>query len=186
MTSSTKQALAASLKKLLKKKFLDDITVKEIVEDCSVNRQTFYYHFQDIYDLLRFLLKFETEEALQGSAAWQEALLRAFQYIREEHVMVYHVFLSDGREHLDCQMYTLARRIVAEELERCAGDLPLRRADLDFLTDFYMHALAGMMIGWMARDMKEEPEEIVAQVERLLEGEFRRAAEKFSGPGMLR
>ena len=45
---STKQALAASLKKLLRRKFLDDITVKEIVADCTVNRQTFYYHFQDI------------------------------------------------------------------------------------------------------------------------------------------
>ena len=50
MTPSTKQALAASLKKLLRRKFLDDITVKEIVADCTVNRQTFYYHFQDIYD----------------------------------------------------------------------------------------------------------------------------------------
>ena len=36
MTPSTKQALAASLKKLLRRKFLDDITVKEIVADCSV------------------------------------------------------------------------------------------------------------------------------------------------------
>ena len=67
MTLSTKLALAGSLKHLLQKKFLDDITVKEIVEDCAVNRQTFYYHFQDIYDLLHWFLDHETAEALQDS-----------------------------------------------------------------------------------------------------------------------
>ena len=180
MTSSTKQALAASLKKLLKKKFLDDITVKEIVEDCVVNRQTFYYHFQDIYDLLRFMLEQETRAVLEGSGGWRQALLRAFEYVQREHLVVYHVFLSDGREHLDCHVYSLARHIVAEELDRCAGDLKLPGKDRDFITDFYMNALAGMIIGWMVRDMKEEPEEITDRTGLLLEGEFRLAAEKFA------
>ena len=148
MTPSTKQALAASLKKLLRRKFLDDITVKEIVADCTVNRQTFYYHFQDIYDLLHFLLEEETGAVLADCSSWQESLLRAFQYIQDEHTMVYHVFLSDGREHLDCQVYALARRIVEDELTRCAGDLLLAEEDRSFLVRFYMHALAGMMIGW--------------------------------------
>ena len=79
MAPSTKQALAASLKKLLEKKNLDDITVKELVEDCEVNRQTFYYHFQDIYDLLHWFLDNETNQALKNSTSWHDSLLRAFQ-----------------------------------------------------------------------------------------------------------
>ena len=93
MAPSTKQALAASLKKLLRRKFLDDITVKEIVADCSVNRQTFYYHFQDIYDLLHFLLDEETGAVLADCSSWQESLLRAFQYIQDEHTKI-------GRAHV--------------------------------------------------------------------------------------
>ena len=46
---------------------------------------------------------------------------------------------------------------------------------------FYMHALAGMMIGWMAQDMREEPEDLVAQTARLLDGDLRRKAEQFAG-----
>ena len=68
LAPSTKLALANALKKLLQKKFLDDITVKELVEECEVNRQTFYYHFQDIYDLLRWFLEHETSEALRGAS----------------------------------------------------------------------------------------------------------------------
>lgn len=180
MAPSTKQALAASLKKLLQKKFLDDITVKEIVEDCAVNRQTFYYHFHDIYDLLRFFLEQETGEALRDSESWQQALLRAFHYIHDEHVVIYHVFLSAGREHLDCHVYNLARQIIYPTLCECSQGLNLPAQDQEFLADFYMYALAGLMIGWMSSSMKEPPEELVARADRLLDGEFRRAAEKFS------
>ena len=52
MSQMTKQALANSLKSLLQKKTLNKITIKDIVDDCGVNRQTFYYHFQDVYDLV--------------------------------------------------------------------------------------------------------------------------------------
>ena len=58
MASSTKEALGNALKKMLSVKPIDKITVKDLVEECGVNRQTFYYHFQDIYDLLRFFLEF--------------------------------------------------------------------------------------------------------------------------------
>ena len=55
MAQTTKRALAASLKKLAAKKPLDKITVIDITEDCGVNRQTFYYHFQDIFDLVEWI-----------------------------------------------------------------------------------------------------------------------------------
>ena len=166
MAPSTKLALANALKAQLQKKFLDDITVKELVEACEINRQTFYYHFQDIYDLLRWLLEHETAEALGGAEDWQAALLDAFRYIRDN--------------LLDCPFYSLARAIASASLEREARELRLPEADADFLTDFYMYAIAGVMIGWFAGDMREEPEELVGRLSRLLEGEFRRSAEKFA------
>lgn len=55
MSQITKRALAASLKKLLAEKALDRITVTDLTEDCGVNRQTFYYHFRDIYDLVEWI-----------------------------------------------------------------------------------------------------------------------------------
>ena len=101
LAPSTKLALANALKKLLQKKFLDDITVKELVEECEVNRQTFYYHFQDIYDLLRWFLEHETSEALRGADCWQDALRAAFRYVQDNHLAIYHVYRSSGRDHLE-------------------------------------------------------------------------------------
>lgn len=176
MAPSTKLALANSLKKLLQKKFLDDITVKEIVEDCEVNRQTFYYHFQDIYDLLRWFLDHETELALQGTRNWREGLMAAFHYVQENHVLIFHIFRSSGRDHIDCQFFSLSRALVVKLLELYAGDLPLTEADRAFLTDFYMYALSGIFVSWVSSDMKEDPQVLVDRLDRLLEPEIRRAA----------
>lgn len=55
----TKRALAESLKKLMRAKPFSKITVTEIVNDCGVNRKTFYYHFEDIYALLRWIFEEE-------------------------------------------------------------------------------------------------------------------------------
>ncbi|UQT48511.1 TetR/AcrR family transcriptional regulator C-terminal domain-containing protein [Flavonifractor plautii] len=142
MAPSTKLALANALKKLLQKKFLDDITVKELVEECEVNRQTFYYHFQDIYDLLRWFLEHETSEALRGADCWQDALRAAFRYVQDNHLAIYHVYRSSGRDHLDCHFFQPGpchhRLHFGGE---CTGPaLPER--ELDFLADFYMYAIA--------------------------------------------
>ena len=47
MSEITKRALATSLKKLLSQKELTKISIKDITDDCGIQRQTFYYHFAD-------------------------------------------------------------------------------------------------------------------------------------------
>ena len=65
MASSTKEALGNALKKMLSVKPIDKITVKDLVEECGVNRQTFYYHFDDVYDLLEWVFEEDTNKALR-------------------------------------------------------------------------------------------------------------------------
>ena len=55
MANSTKEALGSALKKMMAVKAIDKITIKDLVEICGVNRQTFYYHFDDVYDLLEWV-----------------------------------------------------------------------------------------------------------------------------------
>ena len=87
MSQLTKYALAQSLRKLLKERPLDKITVKDLVEDCGVNRQTFYYHFQDIYDLIAWSLNTGIDELLKSSDAQnsdlKKQLFRVFSYFED-------------------------------------------------------------------------------------------------------
>ncbi len=55
MPSFTKKAIVESFLHLVGKKPIDKITVRDIVDDCGINRNTFYYYFQDIYAVLEEL-----------------------------------------------------------------------------------------------------------------------------------
>ena len=51
--------LCDGLKELMRRKPFSKITVSELIKTCNVNRKTFYYHFEDIYDLLKWMLEQE-------------------------------------------------------------------------------------------------------------------------------
>ncbi|MGN0553906.1 MAG: TetR family transcriptional regulator, partial [Oscillospiraceae bacterium] len=65
MSLKTKNALAVALKKAMETKKLSKITVSELIAECNVNRKTFYYHFQDIYALLKWMLEEEAIEVVK-------------------------------------------------------------------------------------------------------------------------
>ena len=60
MSLRTKQALAASLKRAMLKKPLSKISVRELIENCNINRKTFCCRFDDIYALAKWMLGQET------------------------------------------------------------------------------------------------------------------------------
>ena len=48
----TKKAINQAFLDILAEKPLEKITVRDITERCGINRNTFYYHYQDIPALL--------------------------------------------------------------------------------------------------------------------------------------
>ena len=74
----TKKALAAALKKLAREKPFSKITVREIISVSGFNRNTFYYHFEDVYALLKWMLEQEAIEVVKQFdliAGYEEAIL---------------------------------------------------------------------------------------------------------------
>ena len=80
----TKLLIANSLRKLMKKKSLDKIKIREIVEDCGVNRQTFYYHFQDIYALVEWIYTYDGMQIFneyKDDCDWMSVIKMMFNYL---------------------------------------------------------------------------------------------------------
>ena len=81
----TKKALADTLKKLGAIKDLDKITISDIVESCGVNRQTFYYHFDDKNELLKWIYETELFNPLMEGLSfdnWEEKMIEALGVIK--------------------------------------------------------------------------------------------------------
>ncbi len=65
MPGFTRQIILHTLTELMNEKPLSKITVKDIVERCGVNRNTFYYHFRDIPDAVEAMVKEELNDILK-------------------------------------------------------------------------------------------------------------------------
>ena len=182
MSQITKNALAASLKKLLAEKPLDKITVTDIAEDCGVNRQTFYYHFQDIYDLVEWCFLNEATRALDGKKTydtWQQGFLQLFAYVQQNRAMVNNVYHSIGREHLENYLYREAYQLLIGVVEETAAGAPVREEDKAFIARFYQYAFVGLLFDWIRTGFQEDPAAIVDRLSLLIQGNFAQALERF-------
>ena len=85
MSTSTKESLAAALKQMMLVKPIGKITVKDLVEICGVNRQTFYYHFDDVYDLLEWVFEEDANRVLPHKVVydhWREDVMVYMEYLK--------------------------------------------------------------------------------------------------------
>lgn len=179
----TKKALAASLKRLMKSVPLNKITVKDLVDDCSLNRQTFYYHFQDIYGLLGWMYRTEAVESIapyRSYRTWTGGFYRVFLYIEENKAVCMNTLNSLARSHLDQYLYEVTRDLIMGVVNELAAGMDVREADKEFIANFYTLAFTGLIIQWMQGGMKDKPEGIITQLNGLIEGHFIRALNKYS------
>ena len=182
MSQTTKLALAASLKKLLLQKPLDKITVTDIAEDCGVGRQTFYYHFQDIYDLVEWIFLAEAEAAIGSQKTydtWQQGFLQIFQMALTNKPLIMNAYHSISREQVERYLYQVTYDLLIGVVEEQAAGLPVREEDKRFIADFYKYAFVGILLDWIRRGMKDEPQAIVGRLSILIHGDIARALEKY-------
>ena len=99
-----------SFVKMLSQKSFDKITIKDIIEDCGLNRSTFYYYYEDIYALLEDVLQTELERITGKQVAyssWQAGFLESAKFVLENKRAVYHIYNSIGREPLEKYLYQM-------------------------------------------------------------------------------
>ncbi len=181
MAHSTKWLMAESLKKLLNTKPLDKITVKELVEDCGVNRQTFYYNFKDIYDLLEWAFEEDARHLLEEKKNydnWQEVFWAAFHYLLDNKVLVLNTFNSVGRSYLENRLKARLMPVVRNMLKQRAGSLEMSDLDKDFLVHLYTVGLISVMFDWFANNMRDGDEE---QMQHFLDKIDKTVESTFSG-----
>lgn len=182
MSQVTKRALEQSLKNLLLKKPLDKITVKDLTDDCGINRMTFYYHFKDIYDLAGWSCVEDAAKALEGKKTydtWQEGLLQIFGAVEENKPFIMNAYHSLSREHVETYLYRLTHDLVIGVVEEKAAGMPVRPEDKEFIADFYKYALVGLMLDWIKKGMKEDPDALVERLSILVHGDITKALNSF-------
>lgn len=181
MSQITKKALANSLKKLMNQTTLENITIKDIVEDCGVNRQTFYYHFQDVYALLEWICATETLPAIEEKSnyeSWQEGFVLVFESILENKKFCINAIKSLGRESFERYLYKNTSLLLSRVVDELTTNLAVSENKKSFIVDFYSFAFIGLLTQWMDNGMRENPQDIVDNIATLITGDIKKAIEK--------
>ena len=146
----TKRTFAASLKRIMGKKPFSKITVSEIIQDCNMNRKTFYYHFEDIYALLHWMLQEEAIEVVRNFdllVDYEDAIIFVVDYIENnDHILncaLDSIGLDEMKRFLYADFIGAGESLISSAEEKFAVTLdpPYKR----FLTEFFTEALAGSL-----------------------------------------
>ena len=169
----TKSIIREEFIYMLNEKPINKITVKELAERCDINRNTFYYHYSDIYQLLSELFHIELEKVIDeynDTLSWEESFIMAADFAIENKRAVYHIYNSMQREELVDYIYRVAGSIMSNYVERMSKDIDSDEYDRVLISSFYQCALTEMVLRWIATGMKQDPKEIVRRIGKLFDG----------------
>ncbi|MCI2057559.1 MAG: TetR/AcrR family transcriptional regulator C-terminal domain-containing protein [Oscillibacter sp.] len=163
MSQSTKNALAESFRKLLSRRSFDKITVKDIVEDCGVNRQTFYYHFHDIYDLVDWIFQDAAENLNRMPLDyddWTSGLKVLLEFLQDNRILILNAYNSISHEVVADYVKKGLRPYCASIVERQAETMETMPSEEDrtFTTEFLTLSASGIVMDWISRKMLSKDE----------------------------
>lgn len=156
VTYLTQKALAESLKKLLNRKTLNKITVSDITNDCGVNRQTFYYHFHDVYELVDWIFAEEMKRYAQEGFTpdnWRDVMTRLMDNFLEDRHFIINVYNSLNRKELEKYMGVFVKPAVTDIVNEIARNYDVYTEDIDFLTSTLTASLTGIVAEWIGGGM---------------------------------
>lgn len=177
---TTKQIIQQSFRVLLNARPLDRITVRDIVESCGLTRNTFYYYYEDIYDLFDDYLDTQMQQVLDTmppDTRWSTVLMRMLSSIFETPQMGRHIFLSRKRDTMRLYLNRVIGAAVDRYIDYNAKGLNCSTSDRRLICGACTHALYGLLEEWLTGPDGALLPQNLERVVRLFEGAIRSALE---------
>ena len=167
MQKDTKKLIFDTFIEQLEKKPFDKITVKDIVESCGINRNTFYYYYSDIYDLLEEVftqeLKVITEQHKNGGS-WLEAFIKVANTAYRHKKIINNICSSRSYDYFENYMYKSCKHIMIDFIQYTSSGMAVPDEDVEFIASFYEYAFFGIISEWFRTGMREDPLELASQL----------------------
>lgn len=167
MANFTRKAIKETFIDLLEEKPLNEITVKDIVETCGINRNSFYYHFQDIPTLLEEIIMEEAEAIIQKYPS-VTSIVECFDAVIEfascRKRALMHIYRSVKRDVFEHYLMNVSEHVVQDYLNTALKDRPIEEKNKQTITHYYKCVCFGLTIDWLNSGMKEEDAQSIRQM----------------------
>lgn len=182
MPNFTYNAIKASFIKLLNERPLSQIKVKDIVADCGVNRNTFYYYFHDIPSLIEDMVTEEAEYIIQKypSADTIEAFFETvIDYVLEKKTMFLHIYNSVNRELFEQYLWQVCERVVILYVDSVLDGRRIRPEDRHIIVQYLKAVSFGVASAWLQSGLTEEIRSTFDRIYQLKKGTVEEMIRRF-------
>ena len=152
----TRGAIIKAFGQLLEEKPMNKITVKDIVERCGINRNTFYYHFRDIPTLFEQMMEDRVEQLVQNHYQPSqpiECIRPMLQYGVAHKNAVLHVYRAIPREAFLSYINRMAQHFVEKYMTAATSDRSIPAENIAVTTHFFKCSIVGLLLDWLDAGM---------------------------------
>lgn len=177
----TKNAIAQCLKELAAGKAFQKISVGDITEACGLNRKTFYYHFQDKFELLDWIYYRECFVPILDDISfdnWEQKILTLLNTLKKEKTFYSNVIRNAG-EGFQRYLYSITSALFEEAVDVLDTDRKIGENDKKFFGSFYAYGICGVVMRWVDEGMKESTEDLADRMKYLARSSERLAYRRY-------
>lgn len=163
----TKKAIMMCFMELLEEKQIDKITVKDICENCEINRNTFYYYYCDIYAVLTEVFEYEKEKVLKEldeNSTFYDEYRRYASVILNNKRAIIHIYKSKSNYVLSEYLETVTMNFVERFVRKKAENALLPERDIDYITKFYSYSIIGHTMKWIEEGLREYDNDLLKKI----------------------
>ena len=183
MPKDMKKIIAETMIKMIKKKGSEKITVTALIEECHISRQTFYYHFKDLMDVLEWSVCKGTEHIVAESVKaddMKSAVEIFISFSSDRFIELSKLMDSGKRAELEELITDAVEGYLLEVLKKNMPEISVNYSDMKTLLRFNAFGLAGTLLDF-CKNPQTDREKLAEQLEKMISLQFLNFVSTYSG-----
>jgi AcrR family transcriptional regulator len=162
---------------------IEKISVSELCRSCSIQRQTFYNHYDDMDALIEAIFEREGHRILEMSHPeqnWQESLCDVLSVLKKNRDFVNAVYQGVSREQLESRLHTRIFALLDDFIQQMDDSETIKEEDRNWIIEYHTFAFSGYILDWIRFGMKLDPQQMTENIDMVIHGSFHEAIERYA------
>jgi AcrR family transcriptional regulator len=173
MPNFTKEAIKKTFLELLDKMPLNKITVKMIVEKCGINRNSFYYHYEDLPNLIEEIINEEADRIMleyPDIKSAETAMRAACDFASKNRRAILHIYNSVNRDIFEIYLWRVCDYVISSYGKNILDGKNISEPDREIIIRFYRCECFGIVIEWLNERMETDMQSYISRLFELHHG----------------
>ena len=175
----TKNLIKTTIFKLLEEYSADDLSVKMLCLESGISKQTLYNHYYSIMDVIEEAYKERCIEVVGEQDSyrnWAEVFRTMLMTLAENRNVTLHLYYSSHRDEFMDMINKCVSEFAGRAIEECSADIGVEVSEKDkqFMLDFYMYVVMGIVDSFLGSRMKDDPDYLVSRSEAMMRHHIRK------------